>query len=217
VAVRLALYLIDIEFQEAIMKALILGILALFLIQAQAETVSDRVTTSHASSGSYVTSAAEYYEPIKPGEKRDPALLKPLHFESVSVSQKDLEQRLQGQWRIVYHCGGEPMQASAIHKLDGADGYFNPRGEMRFDGTQVTRTDIFPDSQTISKSWQFKLVANGSGWFKIQREKAGTANIHVTRITETGEVVLELKSRLKECSPGQDWKSLLVQMPLLTS
>lgn len=181
--------------------------------------------TSYAEVSSSIPQALEYFKPIRPGEKRDASLLRPLTLEPLSVSIDDFKKQIQRRWKLVYHCGGEPMTANLIFAKDYADGYYEGRVEVVYTDGKYTVYE-FPPESSRNKTDPAKAVLESaysssplaSNRFLMESPNDGKMEVQVMRIRETGEMVMEgSDDKMPICKPGVRMKALYVAYAPLIS
>lgn len=206
------------------MKTLILFSIAFSFVTAA--YAQDRIaigTNDGGESASYKRKqkidAIEFFSPLihpdphHPDNNRNQHWPEKLTLEPVgSMSKKEFKERLIGNWRMVYHCDGEPI---VLHK-DLFDEKNSTTLEIVYEDTNFI-TYEFRKSELKHKEIKMSSkysIEQGSENFIINYDKFPSDAVHFIRIKETGQVGLYVQPLTFSgitCSNGSKSRPLLLR------
>ncbi len=139
----------------------------------------------------------------------DPNAPKPavssLTFQSLSTAPEDLDQRLDGVFKISYACAGRPLPARLVVLMGGYDGYAHAGLLSRFEQGQLVETLLVPPSsdlgafKTLRYPESCARALSQEGGVAVasyvcapngRKDSSGTLKLTIQRVAETGEIVL---------------------------
>lgn len=197
-------------------------------------TVERAIPTFESNSG---LSAALFFTPIREGLVRDPSWPEYLTLEPLTLTLEELKKKLIGEWALVYHCNGRPMDAKSLAMEGYWDGYYNHSARLWYDkDNRAHRLLLLPLAKkgdlSIS-SWygkkpdvlnEYTVEQDLQGWFKISYKGIGDRFqfhpdiIRPMKVKETNEILINYKKvyhfRDLECAPGVQVQMILVPLPV---
>lgn len=161
----------------------------------------------------------EFLKVLDPSNKRDPSWPDKLTFQMItSISQDDFDKRIQGRWRVSYHCDGHPVKPNDDF-FDGVHG--RKYLELGFKDKMQSRNEVeergtSTSSRELTRA-PYSLYSMGNGVFRMEARGFVIKFFHLMRINETGELAIFAEGDMPyACPDGSPLKTIYVpvEMPV---
>lgn len=166
------------------MKSLILFALSLSFITAT--YAKDRSSSTKQKIDALEFFETLWYSDVDDEENnRNPNWPKQLTIEPIeSISEKDAYEMLQGTWRMVYHCSGQPALTFPRY-FDGKKN--RPYREVHYKDGQITFQS--EDRPELTRTYAYSITRLDDEKFSLKYDKQSDI-ISFVRIKETGQIAI---------------------------